>query len=154
MIPVFTGKVTCYNANATSLIVPRILFDKPLYYADYLKTLTDKNVEVIVRKQRAQRSNNQNNYYFGVVCKILGDYFGYTEDEMHEALKIHFLTKGACDIPTVGSTAKMNTAEFEDYLTKIKRWAASEYGVIIPDPNEIDVPEVTPNRYPEQQEMV
>ena len=138
MIPVFTGKVTCYNANATSLIVPRILFDKPSYYADYLKTLTDKNVEVIVRKQRAQRSNNQNNYYFGVVCKILGDYFGYETDEIHFALRNKFLKKGACDLETAKSTTSLNTAEFEDYLTKIKRWAASEYSLNIPDPNEVE----------------
>jgi hypothetical protein len=141
MIPVFHGKM---DRGFWTL-------DRPSRYWEYVNSIGNGRIELIIRKEKTQRSNNQNNYYFGVVCKILGDYFGYTEDEMHEALKIHFLSKGACDVPTVGSTAKMNTAEFEDYLTKIKRWAASEYGVVIPDPNEIEAPEVTPNRYPEQE---
>lgn len=139
MIPVFTGIVKDGF----------ITYDNTDRVIRFVRTLEGKRIDITFREHKSKRSTNQNNYYFGVVCKILGDYFGYTEDEMHEALKIHFLSKGACDVPTVGSTAKMNTAEFEDYLTKIKRWAASEYGVVIPDPNEIEAPEVTPNRYPE-----
>jgi hypothetical protein len=141
MIPVFTGIVKDGF----------ITYDNTDRVIRFVRTLEGKRIDITFREHKSKRSTNQNNYYFGVVCKILGDYFGYTEDEMHEALKIHFLSKGACDVPTVGSTAKMNTAEFEDYLTKIKRWAASEYGVVIPDPNEIEAPEVTPNRYPEQE---
>jgi hypothetical protein len=139
MIPVFTGIVKDGF----------ITYDNTDRVIRFVRTLEGKRIDITFREHKSKRSTNQNNYYFGVVCKILGDYFGYTEDEMHEALKIHFLSKGACDVPTVGSTAKMNTAEFEDYLTKIKRWAASEYSVVIPDPNEIEAPEVTPNRYPE-----
>jgi hypothetical protein len=35
-----------------------------------------------------------------------------------------------------GSTRKMNTSEFQDYCEQIRRWAATELGVDIPNPNE------------------
>jgi hypothetical protein len=91
-----------------------------------------------VREYKSQRSNNQNNYYFGVVCQILGDYFGYTVEEMHDALKMKFLRKGAADLETVVSTTKLNTAQFEDYLEKVRRWALLEYNVTVPLPNEFE----------------
>lgn len=128
MIPVFTGTVINNNFKPDNL---HRLFD-------YLKTLEGVRCEVSVRKIRAQRSNNQNNYYFGVVCKVLGDYFGYEPDEMHEALKLKFLQVGAVDVPTLKSTTKLNTAEFEDYLERIRRWAAIDYSIAIPLPNEVE----------------
>lgn len=35
--------------------------------------------------------------------------------------------------------AVMNTAEFEEYLERVRRWAAVEYGVVVPLPNEVEV---------------
>lgn len=128
MIPVFTGTV----------IQGQIKKDTPQRFVDYVQTLEGKQVEIIVRNKKAQRSNNQNNYYFGVVCKLLGDYFGYEPDEMHEALKLKFLQVGACDVPTLKSTTKLNTAEFEEYLERIRRWAAVDYGITVPLPNEVE----------------
>ena len=128
MIPVFTGTVINNNFKPDNL--QRL--------SEYLKTLEGVPCEATVRKRKAQRSNNQNNYYFGVVCKILGDYFGYTEDEMHDALKMKFLRRGACDLETVRSTTKLNTSEFEEYLEKIRRWAITDYNVNIPLPNEVE----------------
>jgi len=49
-----------------------------------------------------------------------------------------FLRKGKAEIETVTSTAKLSTAGFEDYLEKIRRWAAVEHNCYIPLPNEID----------------
>jgi len=128
MTPIFHGKIE------GSLLV----WDNPSKVREYLITLEGKRFDATIRKERSQRSTNQNNYYFGVVCKVLGDYFGYEPSEMHEALKVKFLQVGACDIPTVKSTTKLNTAEFEDYLERIRRWAATEYSVVVPIPNEAE----------------
>lgn len=128
MIPVFTGTV----------VQGVLKKDNLQRYVNYIQILEGQRVDVVVRKHKAKRSNNQNNYYFGVVCKILGDYFGYDENEMHDALKYKFLRKGAADLETVQSTTKMNTAEFEEYLEKVRRWAAMEYGVVVPLPNEVE----------------
>ena len=128
MIPVFTGMI----------LDDCLVVDKNSLWKNYLISLNGKHVDVVVRTHKAQRSNNQNNYYFGVVCKILGDYFGYDPEEMHDALKMKFLRSGYCDIETVRSTTKLNTAEFEEYLEKVRRWAITEYNVNIPLPNEIE----------------
>lgn len=129
MIPVWTARVNDLGW---------ICYDQKIKLESYLITLAGKNIEVVVRVKRAKRSNNQNNYYFGVVCKILGDYFGYTEEEMHDALKMKFLRHGAADLETVKSTTKLNTTEFEEYLEKIRRWAITEYNVNVPLPNEAE----------------
>ncbi|MCE5225600.1 MAG: hypothetical protein LLG05_07025 [Porphyromonadaceae bacterium] len=126
MTPIFHGKIE------GSLLV----WDNPSNVREYLIKLEGKRFDATIRKERSQRSSNQNNYYFGVVCKVLGDYFGYEPDEMHEALKLKFLQIGPCDVPTVKSTTKLNTAEFEEYLERIRRWAATEYSVQIPLPGE------------------
>ena len=128
MIPIYHGKIDS----------GKLLLDTPSKYTSYLETLEGRRVEVVVRKERSQRSNHQNNYYWGVVLPVLGDYFGYESEEMHDALKMKFLRRGACDLETVKSTAKLNTAEFEEYLEKVRRWALSDYNIVVPLPNEAE----------------
>lgn len=129
MNPVFGGRIEQGSVK----------LDNPIRYEQYALSLEGKRIEIVLRKEKSKRSNNQNSYYWGVVCKILGDYFGYSEDEMHEALKMKFLRTGACDLETVKSTTKLNTAEFEEFLEKVRRWAAIDYGVNIPLPNEVSL---------------
>lgn len=93
-------------------------------------------VEKITREKT--RSLEQNAYYWGVVVKILAGETGYTKDEMHEALKVKFLTyENVKGIPTVLSTTKLNTKQFEVYLEMVRRWAAMDLGIVIPEPNQI-----------------
>jgi len=103
----------------------------------YLIGLEDKKIQVIVRKYKTSRSNEQNRYYWGVVVKILADSFGYDPEEMHEALKWEFLKKKGVKIPTVISTTKLTTTQFQNYVEKVQRWASVEHGIIIPDPHEV-----------------
>ena len=94
-------------------------------------------VEKITRER--QRSLDQNAYYWGVVVKILAGETGYTKDEMHDALKVKFLTyENVRGIPTVLSTANLNTKQFEVYLEMVRRWAAMDLGIVIPEPNQVD----------------
>lgn len=130
MNPIFCGRI---EQGVVKL-------DNPSRYAQHSKNLEGRRIEIVLRKEKSKRSNNQNNYYFGCICKVLGDYFGYDTEEMHEALKMKFLRTGACDLETIRSTTKLNTAEFEDYMERVRRWAAIEYDVIVPLPNEVEVP--------------
>ena len=100
-----------------------------------------KNGFIIVEKLFKQRSVQQNAYYWGVVIYELSGYTGFTSDEMHEALKWQFLRihSERGDIDSVKSTTDLSTTEFEDYLEQIRIWAASEFGVVIPEPNEISM---------------
>ncbi len=130
MIPIFKGKIE------KGKIKPETT-DK---FAVYLAKLEGKPVEIVVRKQKSQRSLDQNSYYWGVVIEILRDHFGYESEEMHEALKFKFLrTHEGEALESVKSTAKLNTAEFEDYLERVRRWAITEYNCFIPLPNEVEV---------------
>ena len=86
-------------------------------------------MEVILRPRNVGRSDQQNKYYHGVVVKMISDHLGYEKDEMHEVLKKQF---------KVESTAKLKSAEFKEYVENIVRWAASDLGLPIPDPSEID----------------
>ena len=128
MIPVFRAQIK------TGIII----FDRPNEAYGYLQDLEGKYVEVVVRKERSERSNNQNKYYHGVVVKMLSDFTGYDRDEVHEILKHEFLKKvNTGGFEYVKSTAKLSTVEFEEYLDKIKTWA-SMLGCVIPDPNECE----------------
>jgi len=106
-------------------------------FRKYLYSLRGE-VEVIVRKWKKRRSDNQNKYYWGVVIPILCETLGYSNDEIHEALKWKFLrNKEREKLPTVKSTTGLSTIEFKNYIDEIVQWSAQE-DIIIPDPNQID----------------
>ena len=56
---------------------------------NYLKELGN-NYIVKVKKQRNNRSNMQNNYYWACIVQPLAAELGYFPDEMHDTLKIKF----------------------------------------------------------------
>lgn len=101
-----------------------------------------QRLEIIIRKKRNKRTNEQNAYYWGVVIPILADYFGHDNPEdLHNDLKLLFnpvKSKIQPDKMVGGTTTKMSTIEFmvaeDSYVEKICRWAASEYQIYIPSP--------------------
>lgn len=102
-------------------------------------------VDITIKKHTDQRTSLQNGYYFGVVLVILADFFGYEAEEMHDEMKLKFNPVESKFKPGVmvgGSTAKMSAEEFfgneTSYINRIRRWAASEYGVNIPDPKKAE----------------
>ena len=111
--------------------------DRPEDFRAYCRGLRGQRVQLIVRKPSRQRSQNENRYYWGVVIALLAEHCGYTPEEMHEALKFAMLrTHEDGPLPSVKSTAQLSTTEFEDYLERIRIWAATELGVVVPLPNE------------------
>ena len=131
MIPIFYGTI-----NKGKLIL-----EAPQRYLVHLSGLEGKRVELILRKRKSQRSLQQNKYYWGVVVEILASHCGYDPDEMHEALKVKFLSEGQDEktgLIKVRSTTKMTTDEFIKYTDKVIRWAAQDLGVFIPDPNQVE----------------
>ena len=115
----------------------QIVVEEPREYSLLLWSLNDKDLEVTIAKPTRKRSNPQNGYYHGVVLKLLSDYTGYTQSEMHDAMRIKFLTEHGNFCDTIKSTTSLTTMQFEDYMSQIRTWASSELSVYIPEPNEI-----------------
>tara|TARA_R100000781_G_C4021577_1_gene107344 strand:- start:40 stop:423 length:384 start_codon:yes stop_codon:yes gene_type:complete len=116
--------------------------DKQTLY-NYLKEL-DSGYIVKVSKQRNNRSNMQNNYYWACIVQPLANELGYFPDEMHDTLKVKFaslwesieVNDKQIGLQKVKSTAKMNSKEFEVYADQIRIWALTELGIRLMLPNE------------------
>ena len=110
---------------------------------NYLKELGSDYI-VKVKKQRNNRSNMQNNYYWSCIVQPLAEELGYFPDEMHDTLKVKFssewqsieINERQIGLQTVNSTARMNTKEFEVYADQIRIWALTELGIRLMLPNE------------------
>lgn len=101
-----------------------------------------KRVVLTVKRERKDRSLNQNNYYWGVVVTMIGQAIGETDIEsVHEVLKrehnYYIRTVSGRDIRVPLSTADLNTADFEAYMERVRRWASEYLSLYIPLPNEV-----------------
>jgi len=115
----------------------KLVLPSTKFFRENLKHFEGKEVELIIQRYRKTRTLKQNAYYWGAIIPILAEHFGYEDDEMHEALKWLFLKKRIAPIPTVISTTKLNTAQFTDYIERIKRWASINYKIVLPNPEDI-----------------
>jgi len=112
---------------------------------NYLKELGNDYI-VEVKKQRNNRSNMQNNYYWACIVQPLANEIGYFPDEMHDILKVKFASQWeSIDIndkqvglQVVNSSARMNTKEFEVYAEQIRVWALTELSIRLMLPNEFN----------------
>ncbi len=77
--------------------------------------------------------------------QALSDHTGYTVDEMHDLCKAQFLPKRLAiadgngevvgEFVLGGSTRRLTTSEFHDYIEQVRQWAAG-LDCDIPDPQE------------------
>lgn len=109
----------------------------------HIKSLKPGMYDWEIVKYNKVRSNAENRYYHGVVLELLSEYTGYTADEMHDILKAMFLSEKQRlkwdkrkKIQIQKSTSTLTTVQFEKFLEDVRRWAASELGCYIPNPNE------------------
>lgn len=108
-------------------------------YYKALKSLKGKEVEVVIRPKIKTRTTPENRYYFGVICKIVGDYMGCDPEEAHTALKMELLPVERKGIKTCKSTKDLSIPEFEDYCKRCRHFGATFMGLFIPLPNEVDL---------------
>ena len=101
-----------------------------------------KKVRVTVERFRTRRSDAQNAYYWAVVVPMIGEAIGEDDKEaIHDMLKAEhnyeILVIGDKEIRMPESTSKLNTAEFAEYVERVRRWAAEWLNLYIPDPQEV-----------------
>lgn len=103
-----------------------------------------KALVLTLKEQKKRRSLNQNAYYWGVMVRDITKAFreagnDMDEQEIHEYLKkevgklsrIAVLPDG--EVVTIpGSTKRLTTSEFCDYVAKVTAWAAGMQIMIEP----------------------
>lgn len=112
----------------------------------FFDELKGGNKYLLTAKKVNKRSDNQNRYYWGCCVAMIRDRMIELGNEVdselvHDFLKDRFNSKEIFDkngtiIGSIGdTTTKLNKSEFEEYLEKVKRFAAEVLDIIIPDPN-------------------
>lgn len=112
---------------------------------EQLRRMKDGEVLITIEPRKAARSSQQNRAYWGLVVEAISDHTGYSPEDVHEILKAKFLPKRLAvadgngeivgEYVIGGTTTKLNKLEFGEYMDAIKRWAAEELDIVIPDPD-------------------
>ena len=108
----------------------------------WLDTLGNGNYIMAIERVQRPRSNPQNRLmwvWFTCIAQAWSEATGrvITPENVHNAYCLLFLPvtmPNGTNIP--GSTSKLTTEEFTDFLNKVQADAASEYGIRLPTPEE------------------
>lgn len=114
-------------------------------FSQRLQQLRDGRYELTVTRWIDNRSHKQNAFYHAVVVELLADYWGLDHDDAHELIKLHCNKKivevvnkdtGEVEEQSIGaSTAGLNKEAWSLFIERCQRWAATEFDVVIPDPD-------------------
>lgn len=136
-------EATAHVKNGRLFITNRRSFDQQL--RERLKE--SWVLEVLVRRRRATRSMQQNNFYWGVCIQLISEHTGYTPEEVHDLAKQMFIPKHLAladgngevrgEFVIGGSTRELDTKGFTEYLERLRQWAAEELDLFIPDPESV-----------------
>ena len=112
----------------------------------YIKTLAGRLCDVTIRKHRNRRSDKQNKWWWGLAVPLMAQSIGY---DRHEHEYLHYALVSKCFGTTFDPilkmerpnkrSSKLTTKEFSDLMEWAVRWAATEYGIVVPLPNEAEV---------------
>lgn len=133
--------------NATTKGGDLKVFRSKDFRKEVVQAFPEKDLLIKVERKKKKRSIQQNSYYWGVVIKLMTQFFKgegivKNEDETHQILTYKFL-KVVCAITDDGevvervkSTTELSTVEFEEYILNIRVWVSDFFNVDIPEPNE------------------
>lgn len=110
-------------------------------YNNWLVQLNNKEVEVIIRKKRKNRSERQNRYYWGVVLKLISESTGESLEDLHNHFSYKWLSCSGKSgkLNTKKSTTSLSTVEFMEYIDKIISWGEEFLNITFPEPENIDL---------------
>ena len=100
----------------------KIEFDDKDSWNQLYKDYSGQAVEISVQPLGKRRNTKQNRFYWKVIINELALHFGYTNREMHKALKLKF---------DVESTSKLSIMDFSKYIEEVIKWAEFEHGFIL-----------------------
>lgn len=108
----------------------------------WLNTISNGDYVMTVERVQKPRSNPQNAYMwvcFTIIAQAWSEAIGrvVTPENVHDAYCLLFLPvtmPNGTNIP--GSTSKLTTEEFTDFLNKVQADAETEYGIKLPNPDD------------------
>ena len=116
---------------------------------DAVKLFEGANVKLSIRKRYKKRSENQNDFYWGVWVPIFQKLIMDEWQEFKTPKEVHEILKTACNYEervneATGevfkfpkSTTKMSTYEWEkEFKPKVKQFAFDFFHVALPEPNQ------------------
>ncbi|OWK42436.1 recombination protein NinB [Fimbriiglobus ruber] len=115
---------------------------------DVIRKFDGRRIVISVEEVKKARSSQQNRYYWGCVVKLITDAFRdagnmVNSDDVHDFLKAEvgrlsqvLVTVEGEVFRGPGSTAKLTTTEFSNYIEAVKAWAADRLDLKIPSPDE------------------
>ena len=98
------------------------------FLVDLIKSLDfTKQWEIIIKERSLDRTLEQNSRLWDLYTSV-GNYLGYTKDEVHELMGYKFLRYqkmiGDNVVELIKSTTKLKTKEMADYQEQIELWAS------------------------------
>ena len=100
-----------------------------------IKMLKDGEYEIV--PYRKNRTNDQNRYlWWWVYGTISKEVWEEDLEYIHYVMGSRFLMQHDKKEPYIQSTAKLNTAEFSDYVEKIRKFMLEKFNIYIPTPDE------------------
>jgi len=134
------------SKRALKLSKERGIVKSVLSPQDWLKSQLDTiaNGEWVLSLSRVQRprSNAQNSLmwvWFGIIAQAWSEAVGrvFTAQNVHDAYCQMFLPITTPNgINLAGSTSRLTTEQFTDFLNKVQADAQAEYGIYLPSPEE------------------
>ena len=103
-------------------------------FKDKIVRLNGKYAILELKNFYKKRSDNQNQYYWGVVLQIISEETGNDLEDLHSTFKAMFLVDRTGVIPIIKSTAKLTTIEFNDYINRIVLFVSQRLNLEIPEP--------------------
>ena len=109
-----------------------------------------KEIIITIDKAKKTRSNNQNNFYWGVCIPLIQSGLKDATGEFRSSENIHYNILLPLFSPSVEiintdtgqvlteriSSSEMTTIQFCSYILEIQKWASEFLNIDIPDPNE------------------
>ena len=95
---------------------------------DLLENYPEGNWQVLIKERSSDRSVEQNSRLWELYSSV-GNYLGYTAEEMHDLMGYKFLLIekhiGREKVTKVLSTTKLNVKDMQQYQEKIEAWASN-----------------------------
>jgi hypothetical protein len=109
----------------------------------FLQDHIGTTLDLVFREPKSRRSADQNAYLHAVPLRIIAEHLGYTIPECKYALMGHcwgweFNALAGREVPVKPHTSEMSRKDCDYFIDWVIPWAAEQFGLAIPLPNEGD----------------